>query len=83
MKGLEFEKEKKPKERTDNRTPVNVFLSDEEKRRFELASKNLSWSLSKFLRVSGHITELLITKRVNNFDEAFERALSEGKEKVW
>ena len=82
MKGLEFEDPAKTeKERTDNRSPVNVFLSKEEKIKFEKAGKNLGWSLSKYLRVSGNIVELLISKRISNFDAAFEQALLKGKEK--
>ena len=66
----------------DERRGVLVLLSDEEKMRFEQHAKDMGWSLSKYIRICGVIFDLLVTKKISNFDMALEQALLSDTKRI-
>lgn len=82
MAGLKFEnidrQKKKFKEQERKITPI--LLLEEEKVRYELAAKRQGWSVSKYLRVSGNMLDLLLSQKLNDYHVAYEQSILMDKD---
>jgi len=89
MTGIPFEITPKQAKKSkalmiDDRAQVTflLILGRTDKRRYEQAAKALGFSTNKFFRVAGTMLDLLASKKVSDFNVAYQQALSTEEEEM-